>query len=77
MGLLEPHGGHRRRDGEGDLREAKVLPHWIGIPGVILLIALIAYGFRRGLAVKSPKDGGGSGDHGHSPPPDSDTPTHG
>ncbi|WP_407115099.1 hypothetical protein [Bradyrhizobium sp. LMG 9283] len=28
-----------------------MLPAWIGIPGVILLIALIAYGFRQGSKV--------------------------
>jgi len=46
------------------------LPHWLGIPGVILLIGLIAYGFQRGMKVNNPDDGGGSGNHGHSPPPD-------
>ncbi len=43
------------------------LPNWIGIPGVILLIGLIVYGFRQGSKVTrkadSPPDdhtGGGS-----------------
>ena len=32
------------------------LPAWIGIPGAILLIALIAYGFRQGMKVTSRQD---------------------
>ncbi|NPU64902.1 hypothetical protein HL667_07860 [Bradyrhizobium sp. 83012] len=46
------------------------LPHWIGIPGVILLIGLITYGFRQGGKLKTPnRDGMDSG--GFSPPSDS------
>ena len=37
------------------------LPNWIGIPGVILLIGLIAYGMRQGAKVATKQD---------SPPPD-------
>jgi hypothetical protein len=33
------------------------LPHWIGIPGVILLIGLIAYGFRQGAKVTTRQEG--------------------
>ena len=32
------------------------LPNWIGIPGVILLIGLIAYGFRQGSKVTTKPD---------------------
>jgi len=32
------------------------LPHWLGIPGVVLLIGLIAYGFRQGGKVKTSQD---------------------
>jgi hypothetical protein len=37
------------------------LPNWIGIPGAILLIGLIAYGFRQGTKVTTKQD---------SPPPE-------
>jgi hypothetical protein len=33
------------------------LPHWLGIPGVILLIGLIAYGFRQGGKVTTRQEG--------------------
>jgi hypothetical protein len=32
------------------------LPHWLGIPGVILLIGLIVYGFRQGGKVTTRQD---------------------
>jgi hypothetical protein len=48
---------------------AMALRHWIGIPGVILLIGIIAYGFRQGGKLKTPnRDGMDSG--GFSPPSD-------
>lgn len=34
-----------------------MLPAWIGIPGVILLFALIAYGVRRGSKIKTRQEG--------------------
>ena len=34
-----------------------MLPAWIGIPGVILLIALIAYGFRQGGKLTTRQEG--------------------
>ena len=37
------------------------IPNWIGIPGAILLIGLIVYGFRQGAKVTRKQD---------SPPPD-------
>jgi hypothetical protein len=46
------------------------LPHWVGIPGVIVLLGMIGFGFWRGMRVREPGDGGGSGDHGFSPPSD-------
>ena len=33
------------------------LPNWIGIPGVILLIGVIVYGFRQGRQVTSKPTG--------------------
>jgi hypothetical protein len=33
------------------------LPNWIGIPGVILLFACIAYGFRQGTKVTTRQEG--------------------
>jgi len=33
------------------------LPAWIGIPGVILLLAFIAYGFRQGMKVTTRQEG--------------------
>ncbi|UFZ01452.1 hypothetical protein LQG66_19180 [Bradyrhizobium ontarionense] len=33
------------------------LPHWLGIPGVILLIGLIVYGVRQGGKVSSQQEG--------------------
>ena len=33
------------------------LPNWIGIPGVILLIGLIVYGFRQGSKVTNKPEG--------------------
>jgi hypothetical protein len=33
------------------------LPNWIGIPGVILLIGLIGYGFRQGAKVTTRQEG--------------------
>jgi hypothetical protein len=32
------------------------LPHWLGIPGVILLIGLSVYGFRQGGKVTTRQD---------------------
>ena len=39
MGLLQPHGGHRRRDGQADLtrRDAVTSSQWIGIAIGVLL----------------------------------------
>jgi len=34
-----------------------MLPAWIGIPGVILLFALIAYGARQGSKIKTGQEG--------------------
>jgi|tagenome__1003787_1003787.scaffolds.fasta_scaffold20142449_2 hypothetical protein len=44
-----------------------ILPAWIGIPGSILLIAAILYGFRQGMKVTRDPEGAppetfGSGD---------------
>jgi hypothetical protein len=36
------------------------LPAWIGIPGAILLIAFIVYGFRQGMKVTTRRGGGSS-----------------
>jgi hypothetical protein len=33
------------------------LPAWIGIPGVILLLAFIAYGVRQGMQVTTRQEG--------------------
>jgi hypothetical protein len=33
------------------------LPAWIGIPGAILLLAFIAYGFRQGFKVTTKQEG--------------------
>jgi hypothetical protein len=44
------------------------LPAWIGIPGAILLLAFIAYGFRQGMRV-TPGDGGGTNNQNDYPPP--------
>jgi hypothetical protein len=33
------------------------LPAWIGIPGIVLLIAFIAYGFRQGMKVTTRQEG--------------------
>lgn len=33
------------------------LPAWIGIPGAILLVAFIAYGFRQGIKVATRQEG--------------------
>ena len=33
------------------------LPAWLGIPGVILLFAIIAYGFRQGMKVTTRQEG--------------------
>jgi hypothetical protein len=33
------------------------LPAWVGIPGVILLIAVIVYGFRQGMKVTTRQEG--------------------
>ena len=41
------------------------LPAWIGIPGAILLLAFIAYGFRQGMKVTSRQEGDPPE---HSPP---------
>ena len=34
-----------------------MLPAWIGIPGIILLFALIAYGVRQGSKVTTRQEG--------------------
>ncbi|MEK9283201.1 MULTISPECIES: hypothetical protein [unclassified Bradyrhizobium] len=34
-----------------------MLPHWIGIPGAIVLIALIAYGVRQGMKITTRQEG--------------------
>lgn len=34
-----------------------MLPHWIGVPGVILLIAFIAYAWRQGTKIHSRGEG--------------------
>jgi hypothetical protein len=52
-----------------------MLPHWIGIPGVFLLIAFIAYAWRQGTRVQS-RGEGSSSDAGIYPPSDSDSSTH-
>jgi hypothetical protein len=36
------------------------LPDWIGIPGWVLLIAIIVYGFRQGTKVTTRRGGGSS-----------------
>ncbi|MGJ4881188.1 MULTISPECIES: hypothetical protein [unclassified Bradyrhizobium] len=33
------------------------LPNWLGIPGALLLIGLIAYGFRQGMRVTTKQEG--------------------
>lgn len=33
------------------------LPNWIGLPGAIILIGLIAYGFLQGMKVTKKQDG--------------------
>jgi hypothetical protein len=33
------------------------LPAWIGIPGAILLLGFIAYGFRQGMKVQTKQEG--------------------
>jgi hypothetical protein len=33
------------------------LPNWIGIPGVIVLIGMIVYGFRQGMKVTKKQEG--------------------
>jgi hypothetical protein len=33
------------------------VPAWIGIPGAILLLAFIAYGFRQGMKVTTKQEG--------------------
>jgi hypothetical protein len=33
------------------------LPAWIGIPGAILLLTVIAYGFRQGMRVTTRQEG--------------------
>jgi hypothetical protein len=44
------------------------LPHWLGIPAVILLIGVIVYGFRQGTKVP-PSGGGGTNNQNDYPPP--------
>ena len=34
-----------------------ILPAWIGIPGAVLLIAFIVYGFRQGTRVATRQEG--------------------
>ncbi|BAM87240.1 hypothetical protein S58_12300 [Bradyrhizobium oligotrophicum S58] len=33
------------------------LPNWLGIPGAIVLISLIVYGFRQGMKVTKKQEG--------------------
>ncbi len=33
------------------------LPAWIGIPGVILLLGIVVYGFRQGMKVTTRQEG--------------------
>ena len=49
-----------------------MLPHWIGIPGVILLFAFIAYAWRQGTRVHS-RGEGSSADSSIYPPSGSDS----
>ncbi|WP_283807676.1 hypothetical protein [Bradyrhizobium sp. LTSPM299] len=42
------------------------LPAWIGIPGAVLLIAFIVYGFRQGTKVTTRQEGD---------PPERDSPS--
>ena len=39
----------------------------LGIGSVIILVAFVFFAFRQGMKIKRPDDGGGSGNHGHSP----------
>jgi hypothetical protein len=43
------------------------VPAWLGVTCLTLLAGFAIFAFRQGMKVKSPDDGGGSGDHGHSP----------
>jgi hypothetical protein len=36
---------------------AMTLPNWLGIPGAILLIGMIVYGFRQGTKVTTKQEG--------------------
>jgi hypothetical protein len=40
----------------------------LGIGALIVLVGFVLFAFRQGMKIKSPDDGGGGGDHGHSPP---------
>ena len=53
------------------------LPNWLGIPGVILLFGLIAYGFWQGGRLKTPNRDGASGDPSPLSPSDSSFDHHG
>jgi hypothetical protein len=44
------------------------LPAWIGIPGAILLLALVVYGFRQGMKV-APGDGSATNNQNDYPLP--------
>jgi hypothetical protein len=33
------------------------LPAWIGVPGAVLLLAMIVYGFRQGMKVTTRQEG--------------------
>jgi hypothetical protein len=43
----------------------------LGIGALIVIVCFVWFAFHQGMKLKSPDDGGGSGDHGFSPPPDS------
>jgi hypothetical protein len=45
-----------------------MLPHWIGMPGVILLIAFIAYAWQQGSKVQSRGEGSGRDANVYPPP---------
>jgi hypothetical protein len=39
----------------------------LGIGALIVIVVFVVFAFRQGMKIRSPNDGGGSGDHGHSP----------
>jgi hypothetical protein len=68
MGFFQPHGRYRRGDEQEALKDAITLSAWIGIPGAILLIVLVVYGFRQGMKV-TPGDGSATNNQNDYPPP--------